>query len=373
VKDPNSLQVLWFGLIAFLWAGYLVLEGFDFGVGMLLPALGRNDTERRVLINTIGPVWDGNEVWLISAGGMMFAAFPVWYSTLLSAFYIPIVLILLALIIRGVAFEYRGKVNSPAWRARWDAAIVVGSLLPSLLWGVAFGNLIHGVDAKALFAKVAVTADGRHVDAAHSVLVGHPSVSVLIAALNPFSLLMGVTTVLLFATHGALYLSLKTAGELQARARAMALRLSVPLLGVGAVWAVWCQLAYGKAWMWLVVGVAAIGLVGITVMVRAGREAVAFLLSAAVTAGAVVMVFGAMYPNVLTVTLDGQDVSSMVDTTIAGASSSDGTLRVMTGVAVLMIPIVIIYQAWTYWAFRRRIATGDIPADAPPPGSLVTE
>ena len=350
MKDPNTLQLIWFGLIAVLWTGYLVLEGFDFGVGMLLPVLGRNDTERRVLINTIGPVWDGNEVWLLTAGGAIFAAFPIWYATLFSAFYLPLLLVLVALIIRGVAFEYRGKVDSPAWRARWDAAIVVGSLLPSLLWGVAFGNLIHGVDATTLYA-----------DPANGVLVAHPTFSVLLHALNPFSLLMGVTTLLLFATHGALFLGLKTTGDLRERAMKLAFQLSVPLLVVGAVWAIWTQLSYGKAWMWLVVLVAAVALAGIVLAARAGREGLGFILSAVVTVGAVVMVFGSMYPNVLTITLDGKDISAAVHTTIATASSTDKTLTVMTWVAVVMTPIVLVYQGWTYWIFRRRLSVTNIP------------
>ncbi len=366
MKDPNTLQLVWFGLIAVLWTGYLVLEGFDFGVGMLLPVLGRNDTERRVLINSIGPVWDGNEVWLITAGGAIFAAFPVWYATLFSAFYIPLLLVLVALIIRGVAFEYRGKIDSAKWRGRWDAAIVVGSLLPSLLWGVAFGNLIKGVEATVLFSKVALTADGTHVDGANSVLVAHPTFSVLIAALNPFALLMGVTTMLLFATHGALFLGLKTTGELRQRSMKLASQLSIPLLLVGAVWAIWTQLSYGKAWMWAIVVIAALALVGIVLMARAGREGVAFALSSVVTVGAVIMTFGAMYPDVLKVTLKGADVSALVNTTIATASSTQNTLTVMTWVAVIFTPIVLLYQGWTYWVFRKRLSTTNIPPAATP-------
>ena len=165
--DIDTLRIIWFALIGVLWTGYLVLEGFDFGVGMLLPVLGRTDTERRVLINTIGPVWDGNEVWLLTAGGATFAAFPLWYSTLFSAFYLPLLLILVALILRGVAFEYRGKLDSDAWRARWDLAIIVGSVLPSLLWGVAFGNIVRGVEAEA---------------------VRSGPFAVLLSALNPYAL-----------------------------------------------------------------------------------------------------------------------------------------------------------------------------------------
>src|SRR6185436_11613788 len=139
-----ELTTVWFGLIAVLWAGYFLLEGFDFGVGILLPVLGRDNRERRLLINTIGPVWDGNEVWLLVAGGATFAAFPEWYATLFSGFYLPLLLILVSLIVRGVAFEYRGKVDDPRWRARWDRTIAIGSFVPALLWGVVFANIVSG-------------------------------------------------------------------------------------------------------------------------------------------------------------------------------------------------------------------------------------
>ncbi len=363
MKDPNTLQLIWFGLIAVLWTGYLVLEGFDFGVGMLLPVLGRNDTERRLLINSIGPVWDGNEVWLLTAGGAIFAAFPFWYANLFSAFYLPLLIVLVALIIRGVAFEYRGKIDSASWRARWDWAIVVGSTLPSLLWGVAFGNLVRGMDATVLFSKVVVGADGK-VDLARSQLTGHPPFAVLVAALNPYALLTGVVTLTLFAVHGALFLGLKTSGEIRERAMVMAARLSVPVLVIGATWAVWTQLAFGKTWMWAPLVVAALALVGVVLTARAGREGTGFLLTSVVTVCAVVMVFGAMYPNVLPVYLDGKDVSAAVNLSIATASSTDTTLRLMTWVAVVMTPVVLAYQSWTYWVFRRRLSVANIPASS---------
>ncbi|WP_345516469.1 cytochrome d ubiquinol oxidase subunit II, partial [Phytohabitans houttuyneae] len=185
-----DLSTLWFLLIAVLFIGYFVLEGFDFGVGILLPVLAHDERERRVLINTIGPVWDGNEVWVITAGGAMFAAFPEWYATLFSGFYLPLLLILVALILRGVAFEYRGKRPDPAWRARWDTAIVAGSLLPALLWGVAFANIVRGVPLDA----------------------DHEYIGNLWHLLNPYALLGGLVTLTLFTTHGAVFLALKTTG-----------------------------------------------------------------------------------------------------------------------------------------------------------------
>jgi cytochrome d ubiquinol oxidase subunit II len=332
--DLHTLRIIWFGLIAVLWVGYLVLEGFDFGVGMLLPVLGRDDTERRVLINTIGPVWDGNEVWLLTAGGATFAAFPLWYSTLFSAFYLPLLLVLVALIIRGVAFEYRGKLDDGVWRGRWDTAIVVGSALPSLLWGVAFANIVRGVDIDT------VKAGPFHV---------------LIAALNPYGLLGGLTTLSLFALHGALFLGLKTTDDLRTRAIALAAKLSVPTLVIAGAWAIWTQLAYGKTWTWAPVLLAAVALAGVVLAARAGREGVGFTLTSLATVLAVVIIFGSLYPNVLPI--HGAD-----SLTIDNASSTQNTLTVMSWVALVMTPVVLAYQAWTYWIFRQRLGLGDIPA-----------
>src|SRR4051812_24577718 len=202
---------VWFWVIALLWTGYFLLEGFDFGVGVLLPVLGRDELRRRVLINTIAPVWDGNEVWVITAGGATFAAFPEWYATMFSAFYLPLLLILVALIIRGVAFEYRGKRPDAAWKQRWDWCIVAGSAVPAFLWGVAFGNIVRGL-------KIAPVprADGplEYIGSFWDLL-------------NPYALLTGVTTLLLFLTHGAVFLTLKTAGEIRDRARSVALSVGL--------------------------------------------------------------------------------------------------------------------------------------------------
>src|SRR3712207_392604 len=210
-----TLPEFWFALVGFLFCGYFLLEGFDFGVGMLLPVLGRDDTDRRVMINTIGPVWDMNETWLIVAGAGLFAAFPYWYATLFSGFYLPLLLILLALILRGVAFEYRGKRPEPAWKARWDAAVVAGSVLPAVLWGVAFAAIVRGVP----------------LDADHE-YAGGP-----LTLLPPHGLLGGLTTLALSVTHGAVFLALKTTGDVRARANALAGRfglaaaaLTVPFL-----------------------------------------------------------------------------------------------------------------------------------------------
>jgi cytochrome d ubiquinol oxidase subunit II len=330
-----ELTTFWFILLGVLWTGYLVLEGFDFGVGMLLPVLGRNDTERRVLINTIGPVWDGNEVWLLVAGGATFAAFPEWYASLFSGFYLALLLILVALIIRGVAFEYRGKIDDPVWRRRWDAAIVVGSTLPALLWGVAFANIVAGVP---------IDADKQFT-------------GTLLTLLNPYALLGGLTTLSLFALHGALFLGLRTTGELRERAIRAATAISVPALVIAGGFAVWTQLAQGKTWTWVAVLVAALGLLGATRAAYQGREGRGFALTTLVIVAAVVLIFGSLFPDVLPSSTD-----AAYSLTVKNASSTHYTLVVMTWVAVLLTPVVLIYQTWTYWVFRQRLGIADIPA-----------
>ena len=336
-----ELTTVWFLLIALLWTGYFVLEGFDFGVGMLLPVLGRGqdaaetDTNRRVMINTIGPVWDGNEVWVLVAGGATFAAFPEWYATLFSGFYLPLLLILLALIARGVAFEYRGKIDDPTWRRRWDHAIVVGSLLPAVLWGVAFANIVRGAP----------------IDAAHQ-FTGN-----LFTLLNPYALLGGVTTLTLFLLHGAAFLALRTEGPVRLRAQRLAARLAPVTLVVAGAFAVWTQLAYGKGWTWVAVVVAAAVLVGAVAATAAVREGTAFVLTTVVIVAAVVLLFGALFPNVMPSSTDAAN-----SLTTANASSTPYTLKVMTWVAVILTPFVVLYEGWSYWVFRQRVSSSHVPA-----------
>lgn len=353
--EPTALQIAWFGIIGLLWAGYLVLEGFDFGIGMLLPILGRSESDRRTMINATGPVWDGNQVWLIAAGGMMFAAFPVWYASLLSVLYLPVVLILLSLIVRGVAFEFRAKTTSAAGRRAWEWMIAIGSLLAVVLWGAAFGNLVAGIDANALFANLVIT-DGK-ADLAASTFVSMPSLSVLISALNPYALLTSLTLVGLFGTHGALFLALRTTGELHQRAMSVARVLAPVVLVVGAGWAIWTQLTHGPAWGWALVAVAAVALIGLVPATGAGRDGLGFALTSAVAAGAVVLIFASVFPNVLPIRLDGVDISTAFDTTIALGSSSAPTLTVMLIVASVAMPLVIAYQGLAYRTFSRRLGT----------------
>ncbi|MEU7138934.1 cytochrome d ubiquinol oxidase subunit II [Nocardia sp. NPDC046473] len=331
-----SLQEFWFVLIGVLFTGYFVLEGFDFGVGMLMPILGRgSDTRRRVVLNTIGPVWDGNEVWVITAGGAMFAAFPEWYASMFSGFYLALLLLLVALILRICAIEYRGKINDPRWRARCDLGIGIGSWIPALAWGWVFANIVRGVplNEKKQFA-------GSVWD-----------------LLGPYALLGGLTTALLFALHGAVFLGLKTGGEVRDDAQRTAKLLLVPTVVVVGVFGFWTQLAYGTGWTWIPLALAVIGLVAAAVSVFADRDGWAFLGTTVTVAAATTLLFGSLFPNVLPSTID-----AAFNLTIHNASSTPYTLRVMSWAAVLVTPVVLVYQGWTYWVFRKRITVDQIPA-----------
>lgn len=331
-----DLTTVWFGLIMILWVGYLVLEGFDFGVGILLPVLARTDRERRVVINTIGPVWDGNEVWLLVAGGATFAAFPQWYATLFSGFYLPLFLILVALIVRGVAFEFRGKRPEPWWRARWDAAIFGGSLVPAILWGVAFANIVGGVPIDA----------------------NHEFTGDLLTLLNPYALLGGLTTLGLFVTHGAVFLALKTTGEIRARANRLAGQVGLGAAVLAVVFLAWTQQQRGDLPSLLLSVAAALAFVGALAANRLGREGWAFAGSAVAIALAVVALFVALFPDVMPSTID-----PAYSLTTTNAASTNYTLSIMTVVAVIFTPLVLLYQGWTYWVFRRRIGVEQIPGN----------
>ena len=332
-----ELTTVWFILIAVLWIGYFVLEGFDFGVGILLPVLGKSEKERRVMINTIGPVWDGNEVWLLVAGGATFAAFPEWYATLFSGFYLPLFLILVALIARGVAFEYRGKRPTSPWRAWWDRAIFLGSLLPAVLWGVAFANILRGVPIEEV--------DGRL-----------EYVGGFFNLLNPYALLGGLVTLTLFVTHGAIFIALKTDGDIRHRAQSLAERVGLlaALLAVGFL--VWTYLDNPELAFAVLAALAAVSLVGALLANRVGREGWAFLGTALTLGLAVASLFTSLYPNVMPSSVD-----EAFNLTVENASSTQYTLTIMTWVAVVMTPIVLVYQGWTYWVFRRRLTVDDIP------------
>ncbi|MGZ4447059.1 MAG: cytochrome d ubiquinol oxidase subunit II [Nocardioides sp.] len=337
-----ELTTVWFMLIAVLWTGYFALEGFDFGVGMLLPVLAENDQERRVLINTIGPVWDGNEVWLLVAGGATFAAFPEWYATLFSGFYLPLLLILVALIVRGVAFEYRAKGHGQQWRGRWDLAIVVGSAVPAVLWGVAFANILRGVP---------IDASGEYVGGFFNLL-------------NPYALLGGVTTLLLFLTHGAMFVSLKTDGRIRHDARALAARLGLGAALAAVAFLLWTQLDTGDTLSAVLFTGAAASLVLGLVAVGAGREGWGFLGTFVTIVLAVAGLFVALFPDVMPTSL-----ASGTSLTTTNAAATAYTLRIMTVVAAVFTPLVLAYQAWTYWVFRQRISVHHIPAPRQPAGA----
>jgi cytochrome d ubiquinol oxidase subunit II len=272
-----ELHDVWFVLIAVLWIGYFFLEGFDFGVGVLTKLLARDRPEKRVLINTIGPVWDGNEVWLLTAGGATFAAFPEWYATLFSGFYLPLLLILVCLIVRGVAFEYRVKRPEERWQRNWEAAIFWTSLLPAFLWGVAFANIVRGVKIDRDFEYVGNFAD----------------------LLNPYALLGGLVTLTLFTFHGTVFVGLKTVGDIRERARKLALRVGAVTAGLALLFLLWTQIEKGDGASLVAAAVAVAALVTALVAVRVGREGWAFALSGITIVAAVAMLFLTLFPNVM--------------------------------------------------------------------------
>ncbi|WP_338698318.1 cytochrome d ubiquinol oxidase subunit II [Streptomyces sp. Q6] len=331
-----ELHDVWFVLIAVLWIGYFFLEGFDFGVGILTKLLARDRTERRVLINTIGPVWDGNEVWLLTAGGATFAAFPEWYATLFSGFYLPLLIILVCLIVRGVAFEYRAKRPEEKWQTNWEHAIFWTSLIPALLWGVAFGNIVRGVKIDKNFEYV-----GNFWD-----------------LLNPYAILGGLVTLTLFTFHGAVFTALKTVGDIRMRARKMALTLGLVAAVLALGFLIWTQVDHGDGWSLIAMIVAVVALVGAIGTIKIGREGWSFALSGITITAAVAMLFLSLFPNVMPSSLD-----PAWSLTVSNASSSPYTLKIMTWCAGIATPLVLLYQSWTYWVFRKRIGTHHI-ADA---------
>lgn len=328
-----DLNTLWFILIAVLFIGFFFLEGFDYGVGILLPFVARDDKERRMAINTIGPHWDGNEVWLLTAGGAIFAAFPHWYATLFSGFYLALFLILIGLIGRGVAFEFRSKDENPVWRKTWDFIIFFGSLVPAILWGVAFANIVRGVP----------------IDETMTYTGG------FFYLLNPYALLGGVVTLLLFSLHGALFLSLKTDGIIRQRAERFArlLWLPVVLVVVGFVGYSLVEtdlfVNNGGIVQWLSVGIAVIALLSAGYHIFRNKFGIGFVSTGVTLAVTVVLLFSGLFPRVMPSTFEGLDL------TIYNASSSEYTLGIMTVVALIFVPLVLLYQGWTYWVFRRRI------------------
>ena len=330
--SPSGLEQLWFTLIGVLWLGYFFLEGFDFGVGTLLPFLAKDDLDRRVIINTIGPVWDGNEVWLLTAGGATFAACPLWYATVFSGFYLALFLILAALIFRGMAFELRHR-GDAKWARWWDRAIFWGSALPALLWGVAFADFIHGVPIAAN-----ATWTGTFFD-----------------LVKPYALLGGLTTLSLFTLHGATFLGLKSTGDVRERANKAAVMLAPIAFVIMTGFLVWTYFsAHSMHHTGLVppfLPILGIGiLAGVSWLVRERMEGWAFIATAVVILALFTTLLLELYPNVLV-----SSVSPAYNLTIVGTASHRYTLEVMSWVALIFTPLVLIYQSWTYWIFRKRV------------------
>ena len=346
-----GLPELWFIVVAVLFLGFFILEGFDFGVGMLLARLGRRsladfEARRRAVLTTIGPVWDGNEVWLITAGGAMFAAFPHWYATVFSGLYLPLLVILLVMIARIVALEWRGKVDDPEWRRRCDIGIAAGSWLPAILWGVAFAALVRGLP---------VGPDKNVVGLSVSDVV------------NPYTVLGGLATCALFVFHGAIFLALKTGGSLRTDSIRLARQLSIPATLLVGGFGLWTQLSYGKPWTWWVLAVAVTAQLAAALLAWGGvREGWAFVATTVVIAGVVALLFGSLYPNLLPSTID-----PAFDLTVTNSASGAYTLKIMTWAAAIFTPLVLMYQGWTYWVFRKRI-TADVPEVPQPVGAPPT-
>ncbi|MEU6341221.1 cytochrome d ubiquinol oxidase subunit II [Streptomyces sp. NPDC046977] len=327
------LHDVWFVIIAVLWTGYFFLEGFDFGIGVLTRLLARDRPERRVLINTIGPVWDGNEVWLITAAGATFAAFPEWYATLFSGFYLPLLAILLCLIIRVVAFEYRAKRTGERWQSSWEWAIFWTSLVPAFLWGVAFANIAHGV---------AIDRSGEYTGQVWDLL-------------GPYPLLGGLVTLSLFTFHGAVFAALKTLGDIRARARRFATGAGALTVVLAAAFLAWTQGHGGDTASLATVIIAVLALLGALGANLRGREGWAFALSGVTVVAVVATLFLTLFPDVMPSTLD-----PAWSLTVENASSTPYTLKIMTWCAGIAAPLVMIYQGWTYWVFRKRIGTQHI-------------
>ena len=330
-----SLPTLWFILLAFLWTGYLFLEGFDLGVGMLMKLMGRSEKDRRVMLNTIGPVWDGNEVWLITAGAMTFATFPLWYAALFSALYIPLVFVLLGLIFRAVSIEYRGKHNDDRWRSRWDWAMALGSFVSAFGVGAALALTTTGLP---------LNENGDRVGGAF-------------AWFNGYAVLGGLAVVAFCLVHACVFLALKTRGDIQVRARRAVVRwLPLGVLPMAA-WAIVVQLQNGKALTLIPLVLAVVAVALSWMMARRGRDGWSFIYMGLFLVAGVFTIFASLYPNVLPSTLD-----PAWSLTVDNASSSDYTLTVISWVSLFGLPVVVLYQGWTYWVFRKRITAEAIPA-----------
>jgi cytochrome bd ubiquinol oxidase subunit II len=337
----TGLVPFWFIIIAFFWTGFFILEGFDFGVGMLHDLVGTDDASRRAAINTIGPLWDGNEVWLIVAGAAMFAAFPGWYATMFSALNLALVLLLGALIVRGLAFEYRGKRDDPRWRRTWDVGLTVGSLVAPLLIGVALGDLLHGLPINS-----SQNYTGSFWD-----------------LLQPYAIFTGITLVLVCALHGATFLCLKTTGDMRERSGLLARRVA-PFTAAAVVgFIIWTHVTHTTAFFLNPIEfLAVLAVLAAVWLVYAGRAGFAFAATTVTIASCIVAIFTGLYPNVMVST-----TNAAYNLTVHNTASGNYTLKVMTVVALLVLPVVLAYQTWTYYVFRRRVSKQEFQASPPSP------
>jgi cytochrome bd ubiquinol oxidase subunit II len=341
----NHLIPFWFIIITILWTGFFILEGFDFGVGMLHSLAGRDEAGRRAAINTIGPLWDGNEVWLIVAGAAMFAAFPGWYATMFSAYYLALVLLLAALIIRGVAFEYRGKRDAASWRRTWDAALTVGSFLAPLLIGVALGGLLHGLPINS-----AQNYTGSFWN-----------------LLQPYAVFTGITLVAVCLLHGATFLSLKTTGDMHQRSRQLARRIAPVTCALVIGFAIWTHVTHtGAFFLNPIELLAALAAIAALWLVYEHRDGFAFTATTITIASCILAIFTGLYPNVMVSSTKAAD-----NLTVHNTASGPYALKVMTVVVIVFLPVVLLYQAWTYYVFRRRVSRSEFqtaPQPSTPPG-----
>ncbi len=341
--EPTALQIIWFILITVLFIGFFFLEGFDYGVGMLQPFLGKTDSERRAILNSIGPFWDGNEVWLLTAGGASFAAFPHFYATLFSGFYVALVLMLLGLIFRAVVFEYRSKADSQKARNTWDWGFAISSFVIALLWGVAVGNLMKGIPLEPFPA-----------DATAPYVYYHGG---LLGLLSPFTILSGLVFVFLFALHGANFLAIKTTDPIMSRAKKVSWTLWIITLVLTVIFVIWALFGLknypneAPVLTYIAALIAAVALILVGYFIKKDNSRAAFWSGAITIVFATIMVFAGLFPNLIPASNNPE-----YSITIMNASSSPYTLKVMTIVAVILVPIVLFYQIWTYRTFRDRVS-----------------
>ena len=332
-----DLNTFWFFLIAFLFGGYFLLEGFDFGVGILAPIIGKDPAAKNTIIRTIGPVWDGNEVWLIVAGGALFAAFPEWYATMFSGMYLPLFLVLISLIIRVVGLEWRKKVDDPRWQRWSDHAISIGSWTPPLMWGFIFANILRGMPIK----------EDHTIDAA----------SALSGMFNAFAILGALAFTALFALHGLAFIRLKTAGRVRTDAAKAAPVVALLAAVTGGPFVLWAAIAYGRTWSWILAALIIAAVLGGAFALIKDRDGLSFLSTSIAVIGVVALLFSSLFPNVMPTSL-----ANGVSLDIWNASASHYALTILTWTAAVLAPLVILYQGWTYWVFRKRLHAEPVSA-----------